>query len=306
MCAMSASRDRAAGKPIREPVLKVNRYDQISAGMISIVMGLGVGVLSVFLWWLTTRPPVQEFLVPMEMMASPAAGGSEFGAIDETLKIESPEPVAENASNVEEASSDADVVEMLETATELAEQASQQAQQVMLDSAATGGAPGSALGTGRRALGSGPGEGGIPNEQRWFIRYADDSSLAEYGRELDYFGLELGALLPDGQLVYLKNFSTGTPVKRTASSGKGEQRLYMTWQGGARKQADVQLFAAAGVDASKSVLFHFYPPAAEQLLLRKEYAFAGRKAQEIRRTYFVVVKQGTGYDFVVTRQTPLR
>jgi hypothetical protein len=306
MSATSASRDRAAGKPIREPVLKINHYDQISAWMISIVIGLGIGVVGVFSWWLTTRPPTQEFLVPMELMESVSPGGSEFGAVDETLKIDSPEEISENASNVEEAASEGDVVEMLESVTELADHASVQAQQLMLDSAATGGTPGSARGTGRRALGSGPGEGGIPNEQRWFIRYADDSSLVEYGRELDHFGVELGALLPDGQLVYLSQFSSGSPVKRTATSGKGERRLYMTWQGGGRKQADVQLFAASGIDASKAVLFHFYPAATEQLLLTKEFQFAHRKAQEIRRTYFVVVKQGTGYDFVITRQTSLR
>lgn len=280
--------------------MKVNLYDRLSSGMIAVVLGLVVGVLCVVVWWLTTRPPRQEFLVPMEMVE--ISGGSEDGAPDETLNIESPEDPNDNPSPdaVEE-----DLTEVVDNVVELAQEATQQAEQVMAQPN-TGGSPGSAQGTGRRALGSGPGEGGIPNEQRWFIQYADDSALTEYAKQLDHFGIELGALLPNGQLVYISKVSAATPVKRVSTSGKSEQRLYMTWQGGKRRDADAKLFARVGVDVSQAILFHFYPKPTEQLLLTKEYQYAKRKAQEIRRTYFIVVKQGQGYDFLVARQTYLR
>lgn len=296
-------RSAPAGVPIHEPVMKVNLYDRLSAWMISCVIGLLIGVFCVVTWWLTTRPPSQEFLVPMEMVA--ASGGSESGSPDETLSIESPEDPTENAASSEDVQ-ESDPTEIVQSVVELANQATQQADQVLAQNASSGGSPGSVQGTGRRALGSGPGEGGIPNEERWVIRYADDTSLAEYAKQLDHFGIELGALLPDGQLVYMSKVSSNAPVKRVSTSGKGEQRLYMTWQGGSRKEADAKLFARIDVDVSKAVLFHFYSKSTEQLLLTKEFQFAKRKAQEIRRTYFVVVKQGAGYDFVVTRQVPMR
>lgn len=285
---------------MKDPVMKVTGFDRLSSGMIAIVLGLIVGVFAIVVWWATTRPERQEFLVPMEMVE--ISGGAEDGAPDETLKIESPEDVSENPS--EDVLDETEVTEVVENVVELADRATTQAQQVQTTEAT--GSPGSADGTGRKALGSGPGKGGIPNEQRWFIKYADDVSLSEYAKQLDHFGIELGALLPSGQLVYITNVANATPTKRTASSGKGEQRLYMTWQGGSRKQADEKLFQKAGVNVSNAILFHFYPKKTEQQLLRLEYQYGKRKASEIRRTYFVVVKQGSGYAFVVTRQIYLR
>jgi len=299
-------RDRQRTEPnkVREPVMRINFFDQFSSGMIAGVFGLILTVVAIIIWWATVVPPRPDFLVPMEMVE--VSGGAEDGAPDETLKIESPEDPTENPSPSEEVMDEQEVSEVVENVVELAQQATTQAQQVQSQSSNTSGTPGSANGTGRRSLGSGPGSGGIPNDQRWFIRYGDDSSLDEYAKQLDHFGLELGALLPSGQLVLISNVSAASPKKVVKTSGKGENRLYMTWQGGNRKDADEKLFKKAGVNASGAVLFHFYPKKTEQLLLTLEYNHAKRKASEIRRTYFVVVKKGSGYDFVVTRQTYLR
>ena len=80
----------------------------------------------------------------------------------------------------------------------------------------------------------------------------------------------------------------------------------MTWQAGNRKAADEKLFQKINVGVSDAILFHFYPKKTEQLLLQVEFDYAKRKASEIRRTYFVVAKKGSGYQFIVTRQTYLR
>lgn len=80
----------------------------------------------------------------------------------------------------------------------------------------------------------------------------------------------------------------------------------MTWQGGGtRREADVKLFQRAGVDASQGTIFHFYPRETEQLLMTIEQQYAGRRQQEIRRTYFVVERGGDGFVFRVTRQVPI-
>jgi hypothetical protein len=304
MSAISPPSDRTGPrrKSPPAPVMRVNFFDRLSAGMISTVIGLSVGVLAVFLWWLSTRPPRQEFLAPMELVN--ASGGSADGAPNETLDVQSPEDAVENASATEDVL-ETDVTQAVQNVVELATVATEQAQQVS-SAGVPGGSPGSAHGSGRKALGSGQGQGGIPNEQRWVIRYSDEASLAEYAKQLDHFGIELGALLPDGQMIYLSKISSAMPVQRAATSGKDEQRLYMTWQGGSRKDADVKLFARVGLDVSRAILFHFYPKPIEQLLMTREYQYAKRNALDIRRTYFSVVKQGEGFDFAVTRQIYLR
>ncbi|WP_231739742.1 hypothetical protein [Thalassoglobus polymorphus] len=284
---------------VPEPVMKVNSFDRLSAGMIAFVFGLILVVIGILLWWASTRVEKPTFLVPMEMVE---VGGEEDGAPDETLQIESPEDPNENPSPTEEVLEEAELTDFVEDVVELADVATQQVNAIPISQPGT---PGSAVGTGRKRLGNGPGNS-IPNEERWFIRYSDKASVDEYAKQLDYFGIEMGALIPSGQLILMSNMSAGSPKKTTKSSGKGETRLYMTWQAGNRKAADETLFKKINVDVSDAILFHFYPKKTEQMLLQLEYDYAKRKASEIRRTYFVVAKKGSGYQFVVTRQTYLR
>jgi hypothetical protein len=284
------------------PSLKINPFDRLSAGMMAIVFGLFLAAIAAILYWWEVAPEKADFLVPMEMLEAP--GGDPDGAVDETLKLESPEEPDPNPTTAEEIDPSL-ITETVETVVQISDRATLQAQDLLQQAVENSGTPGSADGTGRRGLGNGPGQGGIPAEQRWFIQYGDQSSLDEYAKQLDFFKIEMGVLLRGGQLVYLRDMSK-TPQVRRATSGKDETRLYMTWQGGTRRVADEQLFARAGIDAKGGVLFHFYPKETEQLLLQLEYNYAKRNAKEIRRTYFVVVKQGNGYSFVVTRQTYLK
>jgi hypothetical protein len=243
--------------------------------------------------------------VPLEIV-DVVGGGDLDGAPDETLLVESPEEPSPEAA-VENESEQVEVQEQLELVTQVSSQSALQAMQEFEVGAETSGQPGSAVGTGRRPLGEGPGSGGgVARELRWFVSFASESSLSAYTKQLDYFGIELGALLRDGRLVYLSNLSTN-PTARTVNSGKSEQRLYFKWQGGERRQADLQLFQRVGVDASRGVILHFYPEKTENLLATLEFNYAKRPAKDIRRTYFVVKPQeGGGYSFQVTRQTYLR
>ncbi len=74
----------------------------------------------------------------------------------------------------------------------------------------------------------------------------------------DYFGIEIG-VLAGGKLMYLGNLTRDPPVKRESSSGSDEKRLYMTWQGGGRRLADLQLLRKGGIEPGAGTLFHFYP-----------------------------------------------
>ena len=53
---------------------------------------------------------------------------------------------------------------------------------------------------------------------------------------------------------------------------------------------------------SNAVVLHFYPRALEERLARLEAEYSNRPIREIRRTYFVVIDQGSGYSFAITQQ----
>lgn len=176
--------------------------------------------------------------------------------------------------------------------------------------------PTSTGGTGSGGTGQGDGKlagfgkgkgGGFPREMRWFIRYADSASLDEYAKQLDYFGIELGAIMGK-ELVYISQLSGGRPVVRRAPGGGNEKRLFFTWQGGNRRDADVKLFQKAGVPVGNATILQFYPHNTENLLAKVEFEYERRKYNEIRRTYFGVRKpeKATGYEFYVTRQVTIR
>jgi hypothetical protein len=231
-------------------------------------------------------------------------GGFEDGSPDETLRVDSPEPESRDAAPAEMPADQTEIAEALETVVEFSESATQQVQQQFdTGGVQNTGKGGSAKGTGRRGLGVGPGTGGMPREQRWFVRFGDRAGLEEYAKQLEFFGIELGALLPDGRLAYISKLTAPAPAVRFAASGAGEQRLYMTWQGGERRGADVELFKHANVEVrADTVIFHFYPKATESMLARLELDYRGRPLKQIRRTYFAVEPAAKGYQFSVVRQ----
>lgn len=282
------------------PVLRETRFDLATAFLIALVLGLAGLLVWLTAVWLTNRPPEVDSVVPVELVERP--GGVEDGAIEETLKVESPEDISDDPSLAEFESDETEVQEMLDNVLELSDKANNQAQEQLEQDLRNAGTPGSAAGTGRRALGSGAGEAGIPREQRWFIAFASEGTLDQYAAQLDFFGIELGALLPDGKLIYLSNLKAAQPTARTVTSGAEEKRMYLTWSGGTLRLGDIQLFDRAGVDVTGGILFHFYPAATEQMLAKLELEAAGRPVAQIRRTYFIVRRKSPGYEFVVTRQ----
>lgn len=288
-----------------QPVMRTTQYDKASAGMIAAVAGLlGLTALLVAVWF-TNRLPAPPEPVPIEIVEMP--GGFEDGEPDESLELESPEEEVPDPAIAETTDEQSQIEEMLETIVELSDSASQEVDTIESESSKNTGQVGSASGTGKRPLGmGGGGKGGFPREQRWRIKF-DDGDLETYAKQLDFFKIELGALFRDGRLVFIKNLSSPNPTQRVVQTGAGEDRLYMTWRGGSRKQADASLFKKAGVpNASNAMLMHFYAPETEQLLARTEIAYRNRKSDEIRSTYFSVRKDGAGFKFVVTSQSYLR
>lgn len=299
-----ANTKRSNLKHTKPPVLSVTRYDNVWAFMWAIVLGLVIGVIYLYVLYRSQLEPVVEDRVALELVEIP--GGALDGAVDETLKVDSPEPPTQDAALTDVDSEVTEMEETLDNVIDVADQATSQAPQQFETNFQTTGKQGSATGTGRRALGSGGDGAGVPREQRWFVRFSDSGTIDTYARQLDFFKIQFGLLTPNGQLNYVWNFTQAKPNTRSVNTGKNEKRLYMTWQGGGRKAADVKLFQKAGIDARRGTIFHFYPANVEQMLAQLELGYRNKPVEQIRRTYFVVETQGDGYKFVVTRQTYFR
>lgn len=296
---MNTSVPRAPTRP-HEPVLRITFYDRLSSFLIAIVLGLFLTVVFVIPAIQGVRPTVPP---PPRTVESLSPGGFDDGAPVETLHVDSPEDPLPNASVVDSESLDESVDETLETVIELAEVATQQLHQALAVSTDLERTPGSDIGDKGPPLDDPPGNGA---EQRWYVRFNENGSVDEYARQLEFFGIELGALFVDrGELVYLSNLTGAAPEPRVVTRGD-DQRLYMNWQGGERRSADVELFERAGIDVTGALLLHFYPARTEEMLARLELSYANRPVEQISRTYFVVVRRGGGYAFAVARQTTVR
>ena len=296
--APTTSRASNTATPPKLPFLKFSSYDVTSSMLIALAISVVCAVIWAFSLFWATLPPKQPDLVLVDLVR--IGGGVEDGDPNETLDIETPEETTTEIQQQEE------VKEEITMLTEVADQAAEKMELLQVEQNATAELNGTATGSGKRPLGFGPGNGGgVAAELRWFIRFADGSSLTEYAKQLDFFGIELGAIMPDGRLAYITNLS-GTPKVRYGTSGKDEKRLYMKWDAGERRKADEKLFQKAGITVGKYVIFHFYPQQTEQLLVTLETNFAKRNLREIRRTYFVVNTKSGGYEFQVTRQMYLK
>jgi hypothetical protein len=285
----STSRDT---KFVKSPVLSPTRYDAVWSAMIVIVSGLAITVFFLIMLWLSNRPVAPPAEPPIIWVEDP--GGDPDGAPDETFQLDAAEEIQEEVA-VEETIEN--VIELSEAATQVVQPTTEyESEQVE---------SGKVVGTGRRPLGDGPGNGGYGREQRWFVRFADGGTIDEYARQLDYFKIELGALLPDKSLVYLTNLSEPQPTKRvvTAKDQAEEKRLYMVWRTAGRRKADEELFQKAGIDARGAIIMHFYPPEQESALAKLEEAHRQKKPKDILRTYFTVRADGAGgYVFQVAGQ----
>lgn len=302
------ARQRPAG-PAQNPTLGMTSYEQVWTLLITVVGILVLIVAGLGAKYAATRPPAPATVAQLEFFEEDP-GGSPDGSPDETLRVDSPYEERPDAALVDNPSDEPSQVEAAaESLMEFSENAAGEGvavqaavnpeqQQFILDAQNTG-RKGSATGTGRRGLGFGNGKRGFPRDQRWFISFSDRESVAEYARQLDFFGIELGAVFPD-RIVYLSQMS-GAVKQRVVTSGKEENRLYMNWQGGSRRLADIEIFRNAGIDAEQALVLHFYPQNTEAVMAKLEREASERPVDQIRRTYFVVRHADKGYAFEVTR-----
>ncbi len=146
--------------------------------------------------------------------------------------------------------------------------------------------------------GAGTGSGVV---RRWEVRFLRGNTLQTYARQLDFFGIELGALMPGNKVVYAYHFSQPQPTTRAGAADQ-EKRYYLTWRSGELQEADRELLARAGISTADRIVLKFLPPELEARLAHMEKARAGAEARNIGGTRLGIRPEGEGYAFYVLDQ----
>jgi len=265
-------------KPVKQLYrLRVSRYDRVSGMLIALLILLGISVFLMLIIWLSTQVLTGQVAVPVVMEE---IGDQEEDPIGPGNDIEPPPP-AETDLEQEEME---DVLEAVEDA--LATRAA------LLERRVSG------TGTGKGGGGTGLGRKGAP--RRWELRFQEGNSLEGYARQLDYFQIELGVLIPGNKVLYISKLSQSRPQTREGPRDQ-EKRNRFTWTQGSLEQADRMLLARANVDPGGSVIYKFLPPALYQQLRVMEAEYAG--GRKVRSTLFGIRTSGTDYSFYVMRQS---
>jgi hypothetical protein len=144
-----------------------------------------------------------------------------------------------------------------------------------------------------------PGQG---VERHWEIHFPKGNTIENYSKQLDFFGIELGMLIPDNKVLYAFNLSKLKPDTRVGPVDT-ENRYYLSWARGDLSEADRELYTAAGVDPKDYVILEFLPPQIEKLFADLEKSYAGDKADKVQKTRFGIRRKGEGYEIFVMEQT---
>ncbi len=275
--------------------LHVTPYERVASLLISLLVLVGVAVAGLLIIWFTGTMYTTQAAVPVLM--EDLSGGREDGVVGESMQLDSELDEIAQETEFEEP----ELQETLELMTDtVATQLAQLDNPALADEVEAGGG-GRSTGTGQQVgFGSGEGESGLPRAERWVIQFRDNA-LDEYARQLDFFGIELATIGPEG--VQYASGLAGQPKRRTGRGGDDEQRLYMSWQDGTLKDFDSKLLLKAGIPTVGKLMLQFYSPETENLLANLEKNYANRDAKEIRKTVFEVQPTPGGFEFKVTEQS---
>lgn len=274
----------------RRGELAVTLFDTVSGWLTTLLMLAGLAFAILFGIWLTTvlkfarEAPVVEF-IEYEGRGDHAEG----------FERDREPPGLEELEEIREPSLEA----TLEAVTDLA--STQAAAFDAMETASTITGKGGGKGDSRRPGPLGEGRNVIPPWERWEIRYST-SSVRLYARQLDSFGIELGAAGGAPLVDYATNLSKAKPDTRQGPS-KEEKRIYMTWKSGKLQDFDRALLKKAGIRVDNRILMQFYSKELQHKLEALEFANSPDKTpEEWLKTIFGVRAAGGGYEFYIIDQ----
>ncbi len=137
--------------------------------------------------------------------------------------------------------------------------------------------------------------------RHWEVQFPTGTTREKYARQLDLFGIELAVVMPNNQLVYVRDVAKAKPVTRTGPASR-EQRFYLTWREGELAKTDSDLVARAGIAAGDRPVLMMIPTELEGKLAELEKQAAGSRPEPVRKTLFGIRPEGNGYAFYVIEQ----
>ena len=270
--------------------LRTSWYDRVSSWLLSLLITIGLLVLILLVAWYSfakdeSTPPLGRIeQLKIREIEIPAGGSQLEIPTDESYEAanHAEENLRRNLTRLDEAAAKAEQLDDLSLA----------------DAKETDG-----FGTGGHRRGSDTLSEISGKPRRWEVQF-DKTSLDAYARQLDFFGIELAALLPDGKVAYAFNLTKSKPDSRFADNPhETEKRYYLTWRKGNLRKADRELLSRAGIDAGDGIIIKFLPPEVEAQLVALAKSRAGSKAENVERTRFGVRPAENGFAFYVLEQT---
>jgi hypothetical protein len=267
--------------------MRVSAYERVASLLLSVLIFMSVAVVLLFSVWLSSRFLGSQVAVPVVMEEV----GTGEGSIGDSTEYDVPPGEAFDFEEPQVANTLAAVAEAVA------------AQEVVLADPSLANATKYGRG-GRGGYGNNPyGSGGKPGRpRRWELEFPEGNTIESYAKQLDFFKIELGILLPDDKVAYAYNLSKPVPDRRTGSVDD-EKRYYLTWRRGELEKVDRELLTRAGIDSQGRPVIKFLPREVEATLLQLERARAGNDAKSIRRTRFAIRAGGHGYTFEVLDQS---
>ncbi len=276
----------APASPSRKPDayrLKVSSYDRAAGLVVALLILLGAAAILLFIIWWTSRISLGQAAVPVEMIDL----GTGEGPLGGGMQLEGP-------TDLEVGIDEPTLTATLDSIALALDARAASFEQVKVGEG--GGSRGEGHGSGP---GGGDGTGSGFNLQRDF-RF-EPKNLNVYARQLDFFGIELGVVMPNDQMIYVYNLSQPKPDTRRGPPDR--EKYYFTWLRGELQQADRDLIARAGVSGRGRIILKYLPKKWELDLIAKEKAYRGLEHGDIRKTVFAVRRTADGYAFEVIDQT---
>jgi hypothetical protein len=273
--------------------MRVSAYDNVASLLITLIILIGVTVAILFIIWLTTTLVFRQKSVPVKLVENVAGRGDHAEGFERDLEAPGLEEMPELQEPQLEAS--------LEAVTDAVTAVAASMDVLATDSTVTGRGEGG-MGDSRPPGPSGEGENIIPRWERWEVRWTSNS-ISAYARQLDFFGIELGAAGGSPNVDYAAKLSQSRPTRRSGPPD-AEKRLYMTWREGNLQAFDRTLLSRAGINTTNRLIMQFFPEEVEDRLAWIEMQNAdGRSVKEFLRTVFGVRStRGGDFEFYVMEQ----
>lgn len=289
MLAVSDYRVPAAQQHSKQ--LQISRYEQVASWLWALAICLAV--LCLVLMVVLFRPfnSFQTHLVPVTWDEESGEDLQPEGAAEDYR-----EPGVQDLADVHEpqlADSIAAISTAVSTVQALHEQYEGNAAEM-----GTGFGPGD-----RREKGLNTGSQADRPHERWQIRYSSVSREL-YAKQLNFFGIELGAVSRATPTIrYVTELTADRPTRREGRKSL-EERIFFSHRNDQMREWDKSLLVDAGESddelESEFILVHFYPGAIREQLLEIEKAEIGDQAVgDIKRTTFGVKQTERGFEYYI-------